>query len=833
MPFLARVAVGSLIVLAVLFIGRALPARSSLAIPARHVTPLRALDPVRYLQEKATADRRYQLWRERREFTPSTFSSAGPRTAVSGNLNQPGITDATTLGVTPSDSTGAIGPSNYIEFINSEIAVYSNTDLSTPTSTLDESTFVGDPSASTCDVQIQWDQEGQRWLYAALDCGETAGTNKEKFYFGWSKTAEPGPLNSNWCQYAVSTGNTLEDYPKLGHDDSQIIVGSNAFDDGGGYIESHIWIFDKPANGVTTCPASGTELGDDKMAVADGFTPVPANIADSSTNGYVTDVAFDQAHLDLYAVGHNGGGGNDVVSTTSVTVPAFEFPANVPQPGTTDGIDSSDTRLTQAAAVTDPATGKEGIWTQHTVAGPGGGPSVVRWYELTPGASTPRQTGTVSGTNGSFAFNGAISPTKDGTSAAIFYNSGSSTQLVDWRVQNRRSDTTLGTTFEDVGLATSVDVDNDFSCPSWGLFDGAPCRWGDYAGASPDPSNACLVWGTTMLTADPADGFGDAQWGTQNAAIDVCGFTLGVTKTGNGSGTVTSSPSALNCGSVCSRSFGEGSTVTLAAVPAAGSVFSGWSGDCSGTGSCTLNMSQARSVTATFTLLPHETLSVTKAGSGSGTVSSSPAGISCGSACSQAFTFGTSVTLAATPAAGSVFSGWSGACSGTGSCTVGMTQAQAVTATFALLPETLTVTKSGSGTVTSSPVGISCGPTCSQAFAFGTSVTLSRTPASGWLFKGWSGACSGTGVCSVTMSGAQSVHATFAKKTACVVPKLKGKTLKAAKRALTRAHCRAGKITKKYSRVKSGRVISQKPRPGKHLRVGARVNLTVSKGKKP
>jgi beta-lactam-binding protein with PASTA domain len=83
------------------------------------------------------------------------------------------------------------------------------------------------------------------------------------------------------------------------------------------------------------------------------------------------------------------------------------------------------------------------------------------------------------------------------------------------------------------------------------------------------------------------------------------------------------------------------------------------------------------------------------------------------------------------------------------------------------------------------------------------------------------------------MNHAASVSATFTRRLACIVPKVKGKTLKAAKRALTRAHCRPGKITRKYSKLRKGRVISQKPRPGRHLPVGTKVNLAVSKGKKP
>ena len=76
-------------------------------------------------------------------------------------------------------------------------------------------------------------------------------------------------------------------------------------------------------------------------------------------------------------------------------------------------------------------------------------------------------------------------------------------------------------------------------------------------------------------------------------------------------------------------------------------------------------------------------LNLSKSGAGSGTVSSSPAGISCGSTCSATYSPGTVVNLTQTPAAGSVFSGWGGACSGTGGCTVTMNGNQTVTAVFA------------------------------------------------------------------------------------------------------------------------------------------------------
>ncbi len=248
-------------------------------------------------------------------------------------------------------------------------------------------------------------------------------------------------------------------------------------------------------------------------------------------------------------------------------------------------------------------------------------------------------------------------------------------------------------------------------------------------------------------------------------------FQLDVTTAGSGAGTVISSPAGINCGADCTQNYNDGTPVTLTADPATGSTFTGWSGDCSGTGNCQLTMNQQHSVTATFTdptpPPPTHILNVFKSGNGTGTVTSSPAGINCGADCTQNYNEGTPVTLTADPGGGSTFTGWSDACSGTGTCQVTMSQAQDVTATFTAAPpsptHTLSVFKSGTGTgtVTSNPAGINCGSDCSQSYNEGTSVTLTATAAAGSTFAGWSGACSGTGTCQVAMSQARSATATF------------------------------------------------------------------------
>ncbi|MFY9271246.1 MAG: DUF1565 domain-containing protein [Candidatus Manganitrophaceae bacterium] len=164
------------------------------------------------------------------------------------------------------------------------------------------------------------------------------------------------------------------------------------------------------------------------------------------------------------------------------------------------------------------------------------------------------------------------------------------------------------------------------------------------------------------------------------------------------------------------------------------------------------------------------TLTVTK--SGNGTVTSSPDGINCGTTCSASFNIDTVVTLTATPSANFIFSGWSGACTGTRTCAVTMDDAKSVTATFNLQTFRLTVNKSGngSGTVTSDPAGINCGPTstCSATFNIGTRITLTARQSDNSTFTSWSG-CDTTdrNSCTVTMDRAKIATATF---TALTVP---------------------------------------------------------------
>jgi len=194
-------------------------------------------------------------------------------------------------------------------------------------------------------------------------------------------------------------------------------------------------------------------------------------------------------------------------------------------------------------------------------------------------------------------------------------------------------------------------------------------------------------------------------------------WTLAVLGGGDGSGTVTSSPGGINCTitagtatGLCEAQYADGTVVALTGSPQTGSDFSFFSGGgCPGSGNCTVTLDQDLTLTGIFNLQQF-TITLQGTGAGSGTVTSSPSGISCTSTggtesgdCSETFAYGTSATLVASAGASAAFTGWSGSgisCPGTGNCSFTVTANRTVTAEFAVSGSS---SKSGTVTATYAP----------------------------------------------------------------------------------------------------------------------------------
>jgi hypothetical protein len=304
---------------------------------------------------------------------------------------------------------------------------------------------------------------------------------------------------------------------------------------------------------------------------------------------------------------------------------------------------------------------------------------------------------------------------------------------------------------------------------------------------------------TCTVAMNEAEAVGAVFSGTSKAIANPKALTV---SKGESSGAGTVKAAGLACEAECTQAIvlfqgptgvapknKPGKTVTLKETPAYGSSFSGWTG-CESNPSpseCVVVMEAAKEVKAEFSAKANVALTLNKAGSGTGTISSKPKAINCAATCTTqgaSLPSGEAIVLKEKPATGMTFAGWSGGgCSGTAeTCTVSPSSATTVTATFTgspkpiANPQELTLTKAGSGYGTIKAAGLSCEALCTQAVSLfqgptgiapknkpGKTVVLKATSAPGSKAVQWTGCESNPtpGECVVVMEESKGVTATF------------------------------------------------------------------------
>jgi hypothetical protein len=439
---------------------------------------------------------------------------------------QRGGTAATNL--SPPDNEGAIGPTSYIQTLNASVRIYDrNSHAVLGSGTLNQLANLSS-SVNSFDPQIIWDPTTNRFYYV-MD--SVVSSTDNKLSFGYSKTASPSNVTSDWCHYVINYNSTFPDYPKLGDSRFFILIGVNDFDSVENFLGSDLLAVGKPPAG-TTCPDVSSFSFGIKQDLRDSgsnrvFTPVPSNQIDTNNIGYAVarSLSLPSTMLWFFNVSRNATTGDPVFSNArGVTVASYGLPANATQPTIGQLLDTSDTRPTQAVQAINPDRGTvQSFYTQHTISD-GGVFSAVRWYEINPAPATPvvLRSGTIMQTN-TFVFNGAIAPDRRvdgatrafGDSFAIQYNVSSPALGAGIRVASSFN----GGALVARNIQNGVGGYLDFTCPNSGNV----CRWGDYAAMTPDPkpttSGRGEIWGTNQYSGIASPSTSGTNWRTMIFAV--------------------------------------------------------------------------------------------------------------------------------------------------------------------------------------------------------------------------------------------------------------------------------------------------------------------------
>ncbi len=454
---------------------------------------------------------------------PSDGAGSTGQQAPTGLAGWAGQQDATG---TPPDTTGAIGPTRYIQTVNRRYGVYLRNGTLLNQGTLN--TLFG-ANANNFDPQLIWDPTTFRFYYT----GDTVvSATNNRLAFGFSKTSQPNNGSTHFCHYSLPYGNEFPDYPKMGDNARFILIGVNIYPGGaGGYIRADVVAIRKPANGnITNCPNISwyrfLNLRDSTNARV--FTVTPGNQIDRTfRNGiaWARNLSLPSNRMWFFNFGWNAANVPVRSAAKLLTLPFTNaIPAGATQPTFTQVLDTSDTRGQNATLAWNPQRGGWSFWTQNTVRA--GTTSTIRFYEINPfgpgGQPVIRRAGNVP-VSSCFKYNAALSPDRKvragtpsqwGNNWIVNYSvSGSTGCNLNPRIVEGSSVNGGGLTFRLVRNGTAPY--RDFSCAAGG----SQCRWGDYSGATPDvnPSGSATrgsVWATNQYSNVANASVAIANWRT-------------------------------------------------------------------------------------------------------------------------------------------------------------------------------------------------------------------------------------------------------------------------------------------------------------------------------
>ena len=443
--------------------------------------------------------------------TPTPNPTPTPTPAPSALLNFDGLGNGGgyTPNAAPPDTNGAIGATQYVQWVNEAFAVYSKTTgarLSGPTN--GNQLFQALGATHQCavtndgDPVVQYDKANNRWVLTQF--AVTNGTTKG--FYECIAVSQTSDATGAYNVYAFKEPN-FNDYPKVGVWADGYYATYNMFS-GNTFTGARLCAYDRAkmiAGQAATeqCFQLSSAFGGVLPADIDGQIAPPAGAPEYFVNFGSNSLNVWKMHTDWTTPANS-----TLTGPSTISVAAFSQACSggtcIPQSGTTQLLDSLADRLMYRLAYRHFADGHEAMVLNHSV-NPGTGPlSGVRWYELRITSNTPSlfQQGTYAIDSNS-RWMGSIAMDKVGNIAVGYSVSGTSLSP-GIRFATRAPGDAAGT----LGAESSIIAGG-------GSQTATLSRWGDYSAITVDPVDDCTFWYTTEYLKTS----GTFNWSTRIASF--------------------------------------------------------------------------------------------------------------------------------------------------------------------------------------------------------------------------------------------------------------------------------------------------------------------------
>jgi hypothetical protein len=413
----------------------------------------------------------------------------------------------------PPDTNGAVGATQYVQWVNTSFAIFNKSTGAlvsgpTPGNTLWSGFGGGCQSNNDGDPIVLYDKLANRWVFSQFSVTTTP-------YLQCIAVSTTSDATGTYNRYSFQYNN-FDDYPKMGVWPDAYYETFNMFN-GNNFVGTDACAYDRNAmlNGTAAtqiCFQQGSGVGGVLPADLDGTTPPPAG-----SPNYMLYFGTNSLNLFQFHVNFTTPSASSFTGPTVIPVAAFTPLCNggtcVPQPGTSNQLDSLADRLMYRLAYRNFGNHESLVVNQSVVAGSGGG---IRWYEIQNPSGTPTvaQQSTFA-PDSNYRWMGSIAMDKSGD-IAVGYSVSSSSLDPSIRFAGRIPTDPTSTLEAETNVVTGTGVQN-----------GGLTRWGDYSAMSVDPVDDCTFW----YTQEYIKTSGSFNWNTRiaNFKFSNCGTSGGLT----------------------------------------------------------------------------------------------------------------------------------------------------------------------------------------------------------------------------------------------------------------------------------------------------------------